>query len=238
MVDRAWTGIRERVLALREAPRGWVVFGSDSPVSGHNFELRPALTEEQVRAVERRLGTELPEEYRTFLMEVGAGGAGPGYGLFPMKPPGPDDPPGTGHCALPFRPELLAESEAHECAEPRRPENPYDDAAIAAYTAWDQRRDELEEAMDEGTLCISDRGCAYYYLLVITGPHRGTVWDDVRAVGEGVVPVELIGSTGPVTFAEWYLNWLHHAERRAWDETTEPPPRLQYTSRQGPSGES
>jgi hypothetical protein len=79
-----WAGVRERVLTLREAPRWWAVFGAEH---GHCFELLPVLNGEQVRAVERRLGTELPEEYRAFLLEVGAGGAGPDYGLFPIRPP-------------------------------------------------------------------------------------------------------------------------------------------------------
>ncbi|MFI9049527.1 SMI1/KNR4 family protein [Streptomyces sp. NPDC053427] len=226
----AWTGVRERVLALRKAPRWWAVFGAEWGSSGHEFELLPVLTEEQLRAAERQLGTELPEEYRMFLLEVGAGGAGPGYGLFPMQPPGPDAPPTTGHCTLPFRPELTAEHDEHQCAEPRRTDYPDDDAFSAAYAAWDARDDELRAALTEGTLCLSHQGCSYFYVLVVAGPHRGTVWEDVTAVGEGVVPVGLRGKTGPPPFAEWYLNWLDHAERKAWDETTEPPPRQRFTS--------
>ncbi|MGY0055809.1 SMI1/KNR4 family protein [Streptomyces sp. LZ34] len=235
-MDGIWAGVRERVLALRKAPRWWVVFGADYPDHGHNFELLPVLTEEQLRAVERRLGAELPEEYRTFLLEVSAGGAGPDYGLFPMKPPSPDTPPATGHCALPFRPELTAELDEHEYAEPRGADYQDDDVFATAYAAWDARHDELLDAVTEGTLCISSQGCAYYSLLVVTGPLRGTMWNDVRALGEGVAPVELRGKTGHVSFAEWYLDWLDYAERRAWDETTEPPPRLQFTSDQTARG--
>ncbi|OMI34653.1 hypothetical protein SPAR_35396 [Streptomyces sparsogenes DSM 40356] len=220
--------MRERVLALRKAPRWWAVFGADHPGHGHDFGLLPVLTEERLRDVERWLGTGLPEEYRTFLMEVGSGGAGPDYGLLPLRPPGPDTPPATGHCALPFRPGLTAELEEHEEAEPRREDHPDDEAFAATYAAWDTRRDELNDALTEGTLCVGSQGCAYYSLLVVTGPYRGTMWDDVRAVGEGVVPIEPRGRTGPVTFAEWYLDWLDHAERRAWDTTAEPPPRLRF----------
>ncbi|WKX69120.1 SMI1/KNR4 family protein [Streptomyces sp. XD-27] len=233
-----WAGVRERVLALRDAPRWWAVFGADYPGYGHDFELLPVLTEEQLHAVERRLGTELPEEYRTFLLQVGAGGAGPDYGLFPIKPPGPDAPPATGHCALPFRPGCTAEFDEHEWAEPQRADYPDDEAFAAAYAAWEASRDELYDALTEGTLCISSQGCAYYSLLVVTGPECGTIWEDVRAAGEGVAPVELRGRTGHVTFAQWYLNWLDRAERRAWDETTEPPPRLEFTSDARSKGEA
>ncbi|MER5930954.1 SMI1/KNR4 family protein [Streptomyces sp. NPDC002054] len=222
-----WDGVRERVLALREAPRWQSVFGAEG---GHRFELLPVLTEEELRAVERWLGAELPEEYRTFLLQVGAGGAGPHYKLFPMVPPGPDTPPADGHCTVPFRPEGTDEFHAHDAEEPRPEDHADDEAFAAAYAAWDARRDELADALCEGTILLDHQGCAYYTLLVVTGPGRGTVWEDVRAVGEGVAPVRLVGIEGPVSFAQWYLNWLRHAERIAWDESSEPPPRLQYSS--------
>ncbi|WP_351222807.1 SMI1/KNR4 family protein [Streptomyces sp. NPDC002133] len=233
-----WGGVRDRVLALQKAPRWRGVFGADFHGHGHKFQLLPVLTEEQLRAVERRLATELPEEYHTFLLEVGAGGAGPDYGLFPMTPSGPGALPATGRCTLPFDPGLTAELDEHECAEPQRADYPDDDAFAAAYTPWEARHEELYDALTEGTLCIGSQGCAYYSLLVVTGPQRGTMWDDVRAVGEGVVPVGRRGTTGPVSFAEWYLNWLDGAERRAWDETSEPSPRPLFTSDRSLSGES
>ncbi|GGT04726.1 hypothetical protein GCM10010271_03310 [Streptomyces kurssanovii] len=222
-MDGTWAGVRERVLALRRAPRWRAVFGAEGHGHGHTFELLPALPEEELRAVERWLGTRLPEEYRTFLREVGAGGAGPDYGLFPLRPPGPGTPAASGRCALPFRPGLTAELDEHQRAEPRRDEHPHDAAFVAAYAAWQAREDELHDALTEGTLCISDRGCGYYSLLVVTGPHRGTVWEDVRAVGEGVVPIRLVGGTGHLSFAEWYLHWLERAESQAWDETADAP---------------
>ena len=234
-----WTGVRERVLALREAPNWRAVFGAEFGTYGHGFELSPVLSEEQVRAVERRLGFDFPAEYRSFLLEVGAGGAGPDYGLFPVKPvvpvipvapvvpvapeqsvpsanavaPTEADPPAR-HVAPPFRPERTRELDAHESAEPQRAAYPDEEEFLRDYRAWDARHDELHDALTEGTLCVSEQGCAYYTLLVVTGPERGTMWDDVRAAGEGVVPVERAGKTR-VSFAEWYLHWLGHAERQA-----------------------
>ncbi|MEV0111711.1 SMI1/KNR4 family protein [Streptomyces sp. NPDC050844] len=247
-----WTGVRERVLALREAPNRRLVFGADAGRYGHGFELSPVLTEEQVRAVERRLGFGFPPEYRSFLLEVGEGGAGPDYGLFPVRPMGPAAaepaaPQGTGpegtapegtvpkgapaedtapearHHEPPFRPELTQELDAHESAEPQRAA--YADTTegearfVRDYRAWDARHDELHDELTEGTLCVSEQGCAYYTLLAVTGPERGTIWDDVRAVGEGVVPIRHKGKDKErVTFAEWYLHWLAYAERRALAE--------------------
>ncbi|WP_306332985.1 SMI1/KNR4 family protein [Streptomyces sp. KL118A] len=228
-MGEVWAGVRERVLALREAPNRRAVFGAYFKEYGHRFELRPVLTEEQVDAVERRRGGTFPAEYRSFLMEVGAGGAGPDYGVFTVEPPetetetefepdsGVTSEPGR---ALPFRPERTAEWEEHQAAEPQR--SAYGDSDEdgerfrEAYAAWDKRDDELLESLTEGALYVSEQGCGYYTLLALTGPERGTMWQDVRAAAEGVIPFAFPGSTDRVTFAEWYVHWLTRAERQAW----------------------
>ncbi|MGW6130894.1 SMI1/KNR4 family protein [Cellulomonas sp. NPDC055163] len=78
---RGWAGTRERVHRLRAADRDLRGFGAAS----HRLVLAPALTEAQVDDAERRLGIRFPEEYRSFLLEVGSGGAGPGYGLTTLR---------------------------------------------------------------------------------------------------------------------------------------------------------
>lgn len=47
----------------------------------HGGRLAPALAPEEVSRLEQALGLSLPEDYRRFLLEVAAAGAGPGYGL-------------------------------------------------------------------------------------------------------------------------------------------------------------
>lgn len=258
-MGEVWAGVRERVLALREAPNRRAVFGAYFKEYGHRFELRPVLTEEQVDVVERRRGGTFPAEYRSFLMEVGAGGAGPDYGVFTVEPPetetepevevepevepdsgvtsepastsdpgvtsAPDTTSAPGATsepgrALPFRPERTAEWEEHQAAEPQR--SAYGDSDEdgerfrEAYAAWDKRDDELLESLTEGALYVSEQGCGYYTLLALTGPERGTMWQDVRAAAEGVIPFAFPGSSDRVTFAEWYVHWLTRAERQAW----------------------
>ncbi|MBB5104771.1 SMI1/KNR4 family protein [Streptomyces spectabilis] len=214
-MDGVWAGARERVLAVRERPHWREVFGADWPGGhGHGFRLEPVLTEPEVRAVEQGLGVELPGEYRDFLLQVGAGGAGPDYGLFGHRVTGPDAEPGSGACALPFRPEATDELDGHEGAEPRPDDYADDEALRRDHAAWQARHDTLHASLTDGTLCLSHQGCGYYTLLAVTGPERGTLWDDVRAVGEGVQPVTLQDKPR-VTFAQWYLSWLEHAERTA-----------------------
>ncbi|MFD8997881.1 SMI1/KNR4 family protein [Streptomyces abikoensis] len=52
----------------------------------HRFELLPPLTQAELEEAECQTGVRLPEEYRTFLLEAGAGGAGPDYGSSPLRP--------------------------------------------------------------------------------------------------------------------------------------------------------
>ncbi|QCX78884.1 SMI1 / KNR4 family protein [Streptomyces sp. YIM 121038] len=214
-VGGVWAGVRERVLAVREAPHWREVFGADwLGEHGHGFRLEPVLSEPEVRAVEHHLGVELPGEYRDFLRQVGAGGAGPDYGLFAQRPPGSDDEPDSGACALPFRPEGTDELAGHEADQPCADDYADEEALSRDYAAWEARYDVLHDSLTDGTLHLGHQGCGYYTLLAVTGPERGTLWDDVRAVGEGVQPVTRQDKPR-VTFAQWYLSWLEHAERTA-----------------------
>src|SRR4051794_40138647 len=56
------------------------VFGA----SAHQYKLNPRLAVSIVEAFEDRHGLRLPDDYRAFITEVGNGGAGPHYGLFPF----------------------------------------------------------------------------------------------------------------------------------------------------------
>jgi tetratricopeptide (TPR) repeat protein len=51
---------------------------------GHDYALNARAREAEVEAFETKWGRRLPEDYRRFLIELGNGGAGPGYGLFPL----------------------------------------------------------------------------------------------------------------------------------------------------------
>ncbi|MFH8560877.1 hypothetical protein [Streptomyces sp. NPDC017988] len=76
-----WTGVRERVLALRSAPYRKAVFGAEFHEYGHGFALLPALTREQVAAVERHRGVTFPAEYRSGVRRHTAG-----RGTVPSRP--------------------------------------------------------------------------------------------------------------------------------------------------------
>lgn len=71
--------LRAKLEDIRRAKRA--TFGSET----HRFELEPPLDEKTVLAFEKRRKLRLPEDFRRFLLTVGSAGAGPFYGLLPMK---------------------------------------------------------------------------------------------------------------------------------------------------------
>ncbi|HEX2689874.1 MAG TPA: SMI1/KNR4 family protein [Kofleriaceae bacterium] len=72
--------VRDAVRALAAADPGLYRFGA----SHHRYALAPPLTTAELAAVEDRLGAALPDDVRAFAAEVGAGGAGPSYGIVPI----------------------------------------------------------------------------------------------------------------------------------------------------------
>ncbi|MFJ4989778.1 SMI1/KNR4 family protein [Streptomyces sp. NPDC088732] len=210
-----WAGVRDRVLRLGELPDSESVFGA----RGHGFRLGPVMEEEQLQALEEAVGVDLPTQYRGFLLQVGAGGAGPDYGLVT---PVLDDSgwqwrgvglvhPGQSTTAelagRPFVVEALQrELDALVAQEPKAEAYATDDAFHQAFTAWDTRYEELYDAQEAGVVFLSEQGCGYSSLLVMTGPHAGAVWDDVRPADGGIVP------TGH-DFGQWYLRWLVRTEQ-------------------------
>ncbi|QKW20918.1 SMI1/KNR4 family protein [Kitasatospora sp. NA04385] len=202
-----WTGVRARVTALR--PHRGRAFGSGR----HGFALADPLTESQLRDAERYLGVTLPAEYRTFLAEVGAGGAGPDYGLFPLAAtpdgwgwPGQyDDEPAdlaAEFLSVTERERLDAE---HSAREPREADFADPEAHLAAFRAWDDEWETLRRRMTAGSVQIGEQGCGYSSWLVVSGPHRGSVWED------GFAADALMSQLAP-DFRTWYLDWLARAE--------------------------
>jgi SMI1 / KNR4 family (SUKH-1) len=75
-----WSGVRERVIAVEEAERRARGLG---PSRYPTFA--PVLTPAEIAEVEAQFGVALPDEYRTFLAEVGAGGPGPALELTSLR---------------------------------------------------------------------------------------------------------------------------------------------------------
>lgn len=161
------------------------VFGSFH----HMYRFYPCLIELEVQEFEQQYQVTLPEDYRQFLLEIGNGGVGPNYGLRRLLDPKRSIPQLISHLW------------------PHRIE-------------WNLNRDQLDsvqefnieyerEEQTQGSLALSDMGCGYEILLVVTGEERGTIWQDLRAGDGGIVPLQNVKSGSErMSFSEWYEDWL------------------------------
>ncbi|MFF6882717.1 SMI1/KNR4 family protein [Streptomyces sp. NPDC012421] len=184
------------------------------------------LTQDQLAELEAQIGVGLPEEYRAFLLYVGAGGAGPAYGLFPVRrvqgrwrwEGDGADLADLSRLAEPFpdqgpSPKLLADLLAQ-----RPEEEDFDDIEDFddAIEAWDERWEAVMFASERtvGAIAISHLSCAQREWLIVSGRHRGTIWSDSRVDDVDLTP--LLDDEGmPVKFARWYTDWLEKAESTA-----------------------
>ncbi|MFD0883691.1 SMI1/KNR4 family protein [Streptosporangium algeriense] len=157
----------------------------------------PPLGWDAVRAFEAEHGVVLPEPYRTFVAEVcdGSRSGPPDFGLVPLADLPADWGKGRPRriLALPFP---LTEVWAWE--DDPRPEEEIDPV--------------LERVFDHGSIVLGADGCGMYWHLVVSGPHRGHVW---QITGEGAAPfgAEFGFTTGSSGFAGWVRHW---ATGRPW----------------------
>ena len=179
-----WSGVRERVIAVEEAERR---ARGREPLSYPLFE--PVLTLAEIGEAEAQFGVTLPEEYRTFLAEVGAGGPGPGR-LSPLCRIDSTwgwfwDTAGHHWMLDPGGPFVETDGWADQQRATLR-------AAGYEPTTQDEHTDYLddyreafgdagEEAWhlerDRGAVLVSDHGCGMTGWLIIVGPHRGELRD-------------------------------------------------------------
>lgn len=73
--------LANKLSLLRLRDPGLRLFGAAT----HRYRLNACLSREELQNFEASVGVTLPEEYRDFLLRFGNGGAGPGYGLLPLK---------------------------------------------------------------------------------------------------------------------------------------------------------
>ncbi len=165
------------------------VFGAGS----HRYRTYPCLTEVEIEEFERQYQVLLPEDYRSFILEIANGGAGPNYGL----------------CRLQDSVEenslfLLSRSFPHQ-------------------ESWNLHHSQFASAQDfdeeyfrgehrQGSLSICDMGCGHTVLLVVSGAERGTIWQDFRAGDGGIIPLQDVANGSVRTsFTGWYAGWLNNS---------------------------
>ena len=170
-------------------------------IESHNFQLFAPLSMEKVTKFENKYRIVLPPEYRAFITQIGNGGAGPAYGLFPLDK--------ALKCRISETPEtkvpddILEKPFAHTQAY-----NPDEDEELSELFERADRGEISEEELDllllyqtSGTLTLCHEGCGYLHRLIVNGPARGQMLLDGYVSGQGYFPLD-------VTFLEWYERWI------------------------------
>ena len=182
------TALRDQLARLREG--------------GSNLRFLPPLTEKQLAALEKKLGVELTEEHRAFLLEVTAGEEE--TGTTPLLPPKQGlaelprgSKPGEGFPVTnAAAKKILAKLEkAKEGDEPP-----------ALEASWD------------GVLPILDQGDGELDVVVLAGPQRGWVW---KGWGAGFTP---LGRTFLDVVEEHFEDSVADLAERAQAAAAPPPP--------------
>jgi hypothetical protein len=216
-MEEDFAAIRQSLFRLRDSSD----IESNLAWKMHGFRTHPRLPEEEVRRFEATHRITLPADYRSFLIQVGNGGAGPYYGLFKLgetdhnwgHKPWQEGDGFIGVLAEPF-PHLGPWNEPGGRPEydPDKAEEP------GGQEEFDRRMEEWDAVYFHpenvnGAIPICHLGCALRQWLVVTGPEAGHVWCDDRADFGGLYPLEHDGMPR-VSFLEWYRNWLDGTVRQ------------------------
>ena len=163
------------------------VFGAGT----HRFRLNPPVTESELDSFERRNGVDLPADYRAFFARVGNGGAGPYYGIHSLE---------QQHDL--FSRDERARWMSAECPLNERLPAAWPDWLISAGGVdWEDRWERDEWHPYQGTLVLCDVGCAYYFVLLLSGRDKGRVCGISPDLEPPLFPPQR-------TFLRWYEAWL------------------------------
>jgi hypothetical protein len=197
--------IKAAISRLRETQAN--AFGYEE----HGFRMNPVLSAAEIAAFERDHRIVLPSEYRQFITEVGNGGAGPFYGLFPLgvmddnfdQRPWQENDGFVGMLSTPFPFKEEWNDLTGRPDEELATENPEEyEKQIEKFCEkyW-------SSVLVNGAVPICHEGCALRIWLVVTGGEAGKLWEDGRSEYSGLRPVRLADGSA-ATFSEWYEDWL------------------------------
>jgi hypothetical protein len=168
----------------------------------HRYQLNRCLAETEILAFESHQRVSLPEDYRNFILQIGNGGAGPFYGIYPLGQDGD----------RPMRESVLDNLHKWFLHQDSWDAPSDEEHTVFEHPDFDEAHYFSDDVM-QGAMPICTQGCATDYWLVVSGPVKGTIWLDDRANGNGIEPME--DDDGDlVKFGAWYLEWLQDAESK------------------------
>lgn len=165
------------------------VFGANS----HQYKLNPVLSLEAVQAYQKKYNIDLPSEYVFFITQVGNGGAGPYYGIYPLDIAKPN----IENMGVPFVTSHLTKEQWTEKLQFICSEN--EDAEDLPEDLYEQ----IEQEILQGTYAISTEGCSYETIAVANGEEENEIFYVDLDWNYENMPYD----TG-MTFLEWYENFF------------------------------
>jgi len=179
------------------------LFGAET----HRYFLNPPIDASFVRGIENEYGFTLPEDYFRFITEIGDGGAGEDYGIYPFakylkKGTIQDNAEYIERyrrgLSKPFTPRLMIESEVEECSFSKEyyDENP---ERFFVFEKYSEDDDEYIISSD-GFFVLGTHGCQWDYGIIISGERLGQIFDTDN---EGAYL--LLADS----FTEFYQKWLN-----------------------------
>ncbi len=196
---------RKEILAVlneaRKMDKKCEMFGA----SRHRYALNPPIRASFVRGVEERYEFKLPEDYFYFITEIGDGGAGPDYGIYPfVSLVEQRDNPRAQEYAVAYRQSLSKEftprqMRADEVDEFSIVTREYYEKNPERYFVFDELLETDVLCDTNGFLTLGTHGCQWDFGMVVSGERHGHIFDTDNEGGFGLMAC---------SFEEFYQNWL------------------------------
>jgi hypothetical protein len=180
--------IKKKLEKARRKDEAFTVFGSSS----HKYKVHEKLTAKELTDWQAKNQVTLPEPYALFLTEVGNGGAGPYYGIYPLDKATSSTEGEAMAAACNLRPGMTKE-EWNQLAEP----------LISDEDIPDEEYDAAHNKVMGGMLCMGTQGCEYDMYLVLEGKHKGRI-----VYTSAFYPDHPFFFVYEDSFLDWYERWL------------------------------
>ena len=181
------------VSKAREADPELKLFGA----SKHKYQFAAPVSLTEVRAFEQKHDIKLPENYVRVLTELGNGGAGPYYGLYPL------DKILNTFVDVWEMPEPVTGKDETFIDDSLTPEKWSEMNRLMDEAEDDAAYDLLLEKCMANAVMICDQGCTYESMMMCSGSANGKIfnieWSEVWK--HGPKPTHM-------TFEEWYLGYF------------------------------
>ncbi|MCG2616756.1 SMI1/KNR4 family protein [Terrimonas sp. NA20] len=176
----------------------------------HRYKINPPISSNTIQQFEATHQVKLPDDYITFLTEIGNGGAGPYYGLEPLQNSiyADLDYPTQDFLLNPGKPFVHTEP-WNLTFEPSVDEDEYEEEYENEQAAFEEKYFNIEHM--NGVVAICNFGCAISLNLVVNGAEYGNIWTDDRASDQGIYPSYELGNKEKITFLNWYELWLDNS---------------------------